>query len=200
MSGFMDAMYWSGVRVRVGKSAWLTVQGINTRWFGRDGRAGLCRRLTVQGISTGWFERRGWAGLFRRRGVPGSQAARKAGPAATRKNGPVLGAGMTDDAERGVAVAAVGARCHGRCGRRAPECGPRPRPRQALGRTRAGAAPAVHAETQFAVDRGERQGQPLRVRTLRRTIPRAGCAGARWRWGLPRRLVAAGGGGRTAAG
>src|SRR5580658_4363501 len=47
---------------------------------------------------------------------------------------------------------------------------------------------------------GERQGQPARVRAPRGSSPRAGCAGARWVLGLPRRLVAAGGRGRTAAG
>ena len=31
MSGFMEAMYWSGLGV--GKSARLTVQGINMEWF-----------------------------------------------------------------------------------------------------------------------------------------------------------------------
>src|SRR5271157_2323988 len=90
MSGFMDAMYWSGIGV--GKSArltvhgintgWferrgcgfcrrLTVHGINTEWFERRGCAGFCRRLTVQGISTGWFERRGCAGFCRRLTVQG---------------------------------------------------------------------------------------------------------------------------------
>ena len=59
-SSLMEAMCWLGVGV--GKSARLTVQGINTEWFERRGRAGFCRRLTVQGINTGWFERHGWIG------------------------------------------------------------------------------------------------------------------------------------------
>src|SRR5580658_10372059 len=44
MSGFMDATYWLGVGV--GKSARLTVQGINTEWFERrgwNGRRGALR-------------------------------------------------------------------------------------------------------------------------------------------------------------
>ena len=90
MSGFMDAMHWSGVGV--GKRArltvqrictewfgpcgcgfwcWLTVQGINTGWFERRGRAGFCRRLTVQGISTEWFEQYGRAGFCCRLTVQG---------------------------------------------------------------------------------------------------------------------------------
>jgi hypothetical protein len=64
LSGFMEAMCW--LWVGIGKSARLTVQGINTEWFERCGRAGFCRRLTVQGINTGWFEWRGWGGLCRR--------------------------------------------------------------------------------------------------------------------------------------
>jgi len=103
LSGFMEAMCWLGVGV--GKSARLTVQGINTEWFERRARAGFCLRLTVQGINTGWFERRGGTGRWcpLRRAV-GGERGRQVGVAA------VEGDDDPADAHQGEAVAVRGAR------------------------------------------------------------------------------------------
>jgi hypothetical protein len=196
----------------------LTVQGICTEWFERCGRGGLCRRLTVQGINSGWFERYGRAGLCRRLTVPGINTGRSeprgwtgcrwplrraVGGGSGSQVGLVAVEGDVDpaDAEQGEAVAVVGARVGtvavlAGAGVAQPDMAPGPPPRQALGRARAGAAPAVHAATEFAVDRAG----AVRAAAAGVGILRADCAGMRPRFGLPRGLLAMGGGRRKASG
>jgi hypothetical protein len=67
------------------------------------------------------------------------------------------------DADQGEAVAGVGARvgtvtAMDGAGVAHPDTAPGPPPGQALGRARAGAAPAMHAATEFAVYRGGAAG------------------------------------------
>jgi len=160
MSGFMEAMYWSGLGV--GKSARLTVQGINTGWFERHCWAGFCCRLTVQGINTGWFEPHGWTG----RRCP---LRRAVGGRLGRQVGLVAVEGDVDpaDAEQGAAVAVLGARvgtivAMDVAGVAHPDAAPGPLLGRAVGRAWAGAAPAMRSlpagftrgAAEFAVDRG----------------------------------------------
>ena len=109
------------------------------------------------------------------------------------------------DAEQGEAVAVVGARVGAvaamdGAGVAHPDTALGPPPGQALGRARAGAAPAMHAAAEFAVDRGGAAGAAGAGVGAPWVKPAGRLRGARARLGLPRSLVVARVGGSKAAG